>query len=161
MLMAAEKDNLSDNFWSHEDENPTFEKPDIEEDDINLAGQSSDTGNRIWDMLSRRTSQAGLLESHLTSFGKEVRFSNEEFAGGTIVFNIKYNYLEFQNNNPFYPFHDQLDYGLAKYFAKFKTTKSNIDKFLSKPLITPLTENLSYKNVNKWMKNFEEFHGIY
>ncbi len=75
---------------------------------------------------------------------REVRFSNQEFAAGTPVSNIKYNYPGFQNNNLFYPFHEQLDYGLAKYFAESETTKSNIDKFLSNPLMAPLTEKLSY-----------------
>ena len=58
--------------------------------------------------------------------------------------NIKYNHLRIQNNNFFYSFHDQLNYGLAKYFAQSETTKINVDKFLSEPLMVLLTEKLFY-----------------
>ena len=47
----------------------------------------------------------------------------------TLVSNIKYSYFGFRNNNLFYVFNNQLDYKLVKYFVKFKTTKSNIDKY--------------------------------
>ncbi len=95
-------------------------------------------------MLSGRTPQAGLLGSESSSFLREVRFSDQELAAGIPMFNIKYNYLGFQNDNPFYPFHDQLDYELAKYFAESKTTKSNVDKFLFDLLMALLTEKLFY-----------------
>ncbi len=107
-------------------------------------------------MLPGRTPQAGLLGSELSSSLREVRFSDQEFAAGTPVFNIKYNHLGFQNDNPFYPFHDQLDYGLAKYFAESETTKSNVDKFLSDPLMAPLTEKLSYQNADEWMEKLSK-----
>ena len=87
---------------------------------------------------------------------REVWFSDQEFATGTSVSNIKYNHPGFQNNNLFYPFHDQLNYELAKYFAESKTTKNNIDKFLSKPVMAPLTEKLFYQNADKWMKKLSE-----
>ncbi len=109
-----------------------------------MVGESSDTGSRTKDDLSRCTTKAGLLGSESSSSLKEVRFSDEEFVTGTPISNIKYNHLGFQNDNSFYLFDNQLDYGLAKYFVESKTTKSDVDKFLSKPLITPLTEKLSY-----------------
>ncbi len=112
-------------------------------------------------MLPRRTPQAGLLRSESSSLLREVRFSDQEFASGTPVSNIKYNHFEFQNDNPFYPFYDQLNYGLAKYFAEFKTTKSNIDKFLSDPLMALLTEKLSYQNADEWMEKLQKYHEVY
>ncbi len=107
-------------------------------------------------MIPGRTLQAGLLRSESSSSLREVMFSDQEFATGTLVFNIKYNHSGFQNDNPFYPFHDQLDYGLAKYFAESETTKSNVDKFLSDPLMALLTEKLSYRNVDEWMEKLLE-----
>ena len=109
-----------------------------------MRGESSDTGSHTKDGLLRHTPQAGLLESELSSSLREIRFSNQEFATGTPISNIKYNHPGFQNNNLFYPFHNQLNYGLAKYFAECKNIKSNINKFLSKPLMALLTEKLSY-----------------
>ncbi len=90
-------------------------------------------------MLPGRTPQAGLLGSESSLSLREVWFSDQEFTADTPVCNIKYNHPGFKNNKPFYPFHDQLDYRLAKYFAESETTKSNVDKFLSDPLIAPLT----------------------
>lgn len=62
---------------------------------------------------------------------------------------MKYHHLDFKNNNLFYPFNNQLDYIFANYFLEFKTTKDNIDKFLSNLLIVPLIKELSYENANK------------
>ena len=114
-----------------------------------MEGKSLVTKSCAKDGLSRRTPQAGLFESKLSSFLREIRFSDQEFAAGTPVSNIKYNHPGFQNNNPFYTFHDCLNYGLAKYFAKSETIKSNINKFLSKLLMALLTKKLSYQNANK------------
>ncbi len=147
--ILGEDDNTSGNLGSHEDEESTLEEQDIEGDHRNLVGESSDTRSRVRDGLSGRTPQAGLLESESSSSLREVRFSVHKFAAGTPVSNIKYNYRGFQNDNLFHPFHDQLDYGLAKYFAESETTKSNIDKFLSDLLMAPLTEKLSYQNADE------------
>ncbi len=121
-----------------------------------MVSESSDTRSRASDGLSRCTLQAGLFGSESSSSLREVRFNDQEFAADTSISNIKYNHPGFQNNNPFYPFHDQLDYRLAKYFAESKTTKSNIDKFLSKPLMAPLIEKLSYQNADKWIEKLSE-----
>ena len=152
----GEDENASKNVGPHEDEESILEEQDIEEDHRNLGGKSSDTRSCARDGLSGRTPQAGLLGSELSSSLREVRFSDQEFAAGTSVSNIKYNHPGFQNNNFFYPFYDQLDYRLAKYFAESETTKSNVDKFLSEVLMAPLTEKLSYQNANKQMKKLLE-----
>ncbi len=154
--IPREGDNASRNFGLHEDEESILEEQDIEGDHRNFVGKRLDTRSRVSNSLSGRTLQAGLLGSELSSSLKEVRFSDQEFAAGTPVSNIKYNYPRFQNDNPCYPFHDQLDYRLAKYFAESETTKSNVDKFLSEPLMAPLTEKLSYRNADKWIEKLLE-----
>lgn len=53
-----------------------------------------------------------------------------------------------QSSNLFYPFNDKLDFVLAHYFAESEITKFNNDKFLSNLLMKPITENLSYCNIN-------------
>ncbi len=121
-----------------------------------MIGESSDTESRAKEGLSGRTPQAGLLGSESSSSLREVRFSDQEFAASTPVSNIKYNHPGFQNDNLFHPFHDQLDYRLAKYFAESETIKSNVDKFLSDPLMAPLTEKLSYQNADEWMEKLSE-----
>ena len=119
--------NASENFGPHEDKESPLEEQDIEED------KSLDTENQARDSLSGYTLQAELLGSKLLSSLREVRFNDQEFVTNTSVSNIKYNLPRFENNNSFYPFHDQLNYRLAKYFAESETSKSNVDKFLSKP----------------------------
>lgn len=76
----------------------------------------------------------------------------KKFSAGTPVSDIKYNYMGFKNQDSFYLFSNQFDYALAHYFAELETTKSNINKFLSYPLIIPLTKKLSYKNVDEWIE---------
>ncbi len=150
MPMLAEDDDTSDHLMYHKkDKYPLGNKEkEIRENQRDLVGQSSDNES-LRDMLPRHTPQAGLLRSESSSFLREVKFCDQEFAAGTPVSNIKYDHPGFQNNNLFYPFHDQLDYGLAKYFAESETTKSNVDKFLSDLLIAPLTEKLSYQKADK------------
>ncbi len=147
--IPRENDNASGNFGPHEDEESTLKEQDIEEDHRNLVGKSSDTESYTSDDLSRHTPQAGLLGSESSSSLREVRFSDQKFAAGTPVSNIKYNHPGFQNDNPFLPFHNQLDYRLAKYFAESETTKSNVNKFLSELLMALVTEKLSYQNMDK------------
>lgn len=142
--MAGEDHNLSDNFGPHKDEQPALEGTDIEEHIIELVGKSLDTESHIKDILSGRTLQDGLLGSKLSSFLREIRFSDQEFAASISVSNIKYNHPRFLINNPFYLFHDQLDNTLAYKSAESMTTKGNVDKFLSESLMTPLIKRLSY-----------------
>ena len=117
-----------------------------------MVGKSLDTGSCTRDGLSGCTYQAGLLRSELSSFLREFRFCDQEFAAGTPISNIKYNYPRFPNNNPFIFFHDQLNYRLAKYFTESKTTKSNVNKFPSEPLIASLIEKLSCQNADEWIE---------
>ena len=94
---------------------------DIEGDHKNLGGKSSNIGSRTKNGLSEHTPQDVLFGSELSLFLREFRFGNQEFAAGTFVSNIKYNHSRFHNNNSFYLFYDQLNYGLAKYFAESKS----------------------------------------
>ncbi len=104
--IPGKDDNISENFGPHEDEESTLKEQDIEEDYRNLVDKSLDIGSCTKDSLSGRISQAGQFGSGLLPFLREVRFSHQEFAVGILVPNIKYNHSGFQNNNPFYPFHD-------------------------------------------------------
>ena len=152
-----EKDeNVSENVRPHKDEKLILKERDIQEDHRNLRDKSSDIESHTKSRLSRRTSQVWLLESELSSSWKNSRFRDQEFAIDIPVSNIKYNHPRFHNNNLFYSFYDHLNYRLAKYFAKFKTSKSNIDKFLSEPLIVLLIEKLSYWNVDQKTEKFSE-----
>ena len=45
----------------------------------------------------------------------------------------------------FYLFYNQLDYVLTNSFAKFKTTKSNVDRFLSDLFLTLFTNGCFIK----------------
>lgn len=96
------------------------------------------------------------LSSELSLFFRQVRFNEQKFPAGKFVSDIKYYCPGFENNNSFYLFNDQLDYLLADYFAESKTLKGNINKFLFNLLITSLIKNLSYQNINKWMKKLSE-----
>ena len=118
-----------------------------------MVSKSSDTGSHI---RVGHTSQDGLLGSELSSSLKEVKFSEQEFTACTPVSIMKYDDLGSQNDILFYPFYYQLDYALAHYFAESETTKSNVDKFLSNPLITLLTEKLFYQNANQCMQKLSE-----
>ena len=89
-----------------------------------MGGESSDTRSCAKDGLSRYSSQAELLRSELSSCLREVRFNKQEFSAGTPIPNIQYNYPKFQNNNLFYPFHDQLDYEHAKYLQNSRLLKA-------------------------------------
>lgn len=99
--------------------------------------------------LSERIPQNSLFASELSSFLKEISYSEQEFSANKPISNIKYHYPDFQNNNPFYLFNNQLDYVLNTYFIESKTIKGKIDQLLSNSLIILLTKNLSYQNVNK------------
>ncbi len=106
--------------------------------------------------MSGRTPQDGLLASELSSSLREVRFCEQGFPAGIPVSDIKYHHPGSQNDNPFHPFNDQLDYALATFFAESETTKDNVDRFLSDPLMAPLTEKLSYRNADKWMEKLSD-----
>ena len=75
-----------------------------------------------------------------------------EFLKGILVSNTRYEQPENRNTNLFHLFKDHLDCALAHYLVKLKTTKHNIDKFLSNLLIKPITKKLSYCNTDKWIE---------
>ncbi len=154
--MLVEDDDASDHFQHHEEEEYLLgnEGQEIRENQRD-SGQSLNNKS-LRDILPGRTPQAGLLGSESSSSLREVRFRDQEFAAGISISNIKYNHPGFQNNNLFYPFYDQLGYRRAKYFAESETTKSNRDKFLSDPLMAPLTEKLSYRNADEWIEKLLE-----
>jgi Plavaka transposase len=97
----------------------------------------------------------GLLSESSSTF-REVTFSESEFPAGIPVSDTQYEHPGSQNNNPFCPFNDQLDYALAHYFAESETTKRNIDRFLTNPLMKPITEKLSYRNADEWMEKLSD-----
>ena len=149
MAISGENDNISENFGPHEDKKSTLEEQDIKKDYTNLVGKSSDTRSRARDGLSGYTLQDRLFASKSSSSLKEVRFCELAFSASKHISDTKYHYLGFQNNYFFHLFNDQLDYVLVTHFAEFKTTKGNIDRFLCNLLMAPLTEKLSYRNVDK------------
>lgn len=61
-----------------------------------------------------------------------------------------------QNNNLFYLSNNQLDYTPANNFVESITTKGNINKFLSNPLIVSLTNKLLYRNTDKYIEKLSE-----
>ena len=142
--ILGEDENISNNDGLYENKKSILEEQDIEKNHKNLEGKSLNTRSRAKNGLSRRNPQARLFKNLLSSSLKEVRFNIEEFATGILVSNIKYNEFGFQNNNLFYLFHNQLNYGLAKYFAKSEIAKNILDKFLSELLMALLTEKLFY-----------------
>ncbi len=129
-----------------------MEEQDIKRDHRNLVGESLDTRSHATDGLSGRTPQDRLFVNESSSSLKEVRFSKQEFPAGIPISDIKYYHPDSQNNNPFHPFNNQLDYALTIYFAKSETIKANLDRFLSDPLMALLTEKLSYRNADKWIE---------
>ena len=141
MLILGEDDNALDNFGPYKNEESTPVAQNIKGDHRNLVGKSSDTGSCA---RAGRTLQDGLLGNESSSFLREVRFSEQEFSADIPVFNIKYDHPGSQNDNLFYPFHNQLDFALVHYFAESENTKGNVDKVLFNPLIALLTEKLSY-----------------
>ena len=142
-ILGKEK-NVSKNIELHRDEELTLEKRVIEKNYRNLRSKSLDNGSRAKNSLLGSTLQVRLHRSKSSSSLKEVTLGDQKLAVSIHVSNIKYNYPEFQNNALFYLFYNLLDYILTKYFAESKTTKNKVDKFLSKLLMAPLTEKLSY-----------------
>ena len=121
-----------------------------------LLDETNYTVRDATDSPTESTPRDRLLASKSLSSFREEWFTRNEFLAGTPISNIKYNYPGVKHQNSFHSFNDQLDYALAHYFAESKTTKGNINKFLSDPLMTPLTKKLSYKNTDEWMEKLSE-----
>ena len=138
----------------HDDSIDTLDR-DLE-DGSQLLDEINYTVRDATDLPTKRAPQDELLASKSLSLLKEKWFTGKEFPAGILVSDIKYNHPGLKHQNSFYPFNDQLDYALAHYFAESETTKSNVNKFLSDPLMTPLTKKLSYKNADEWIKKLSE-----
>ena len=80
---------------------------------------------------------------------REEWFSSLEFSVGILILDKKYKHPRSKSKKNFYSFNDQLDYGIAHYFAKLEMTKDNVNMFLIDPLIILFSEELSYKNADK------------
>ena len=93
MVMPREDDNTSEYYELHEDEKYILDKQDIEKDNKNLVGKSSDIRSRVRDSLSGCTPQNGLLTSELSLSLKEVKFGKQEFLASKPVSDIKYHHL--------------------------------------------------------------------
>ena len=76
-------------------------------------------------------------------------FGESEFLVGSPVLETRYVHLRSKSSNLFGLFYDQLDYTLTHYFTKLKSTKRNVDKFLSNPLMKPFIKKLLYPNANE------------
>lgn len=100
-------------------------------------------------MLIKKTSWKRLFTSEFLSALRKKWFNSYKFSTNTFILNIRYRYPRSKYKICFYFFNDQLNYVLAYYFAELKTTKNNINKFLTNLLIVFFTKNLSYKNADK------------
>lgn len=109
------------------------------------------TLNGILETPTENTSWKELFASWLLALGEEW-FGSHEFPTGIVISDKKYKYLGFKYKSCFYVFNDQLDYNLAHYCTISRTTKGNMNMFLTDLLITSLTKKLSYKNADEWMK---------
>ena len=107
------------------------------------------TANGTFETPTKDTPQKELLASESLFALREEWFSIHEFSADILISDKKYKYLRSKYKNSFYLFNDQLDYGIAHYFADSETTKGNMNKFLTDPLIALLTKKLSYKNADK------------
>lgn len=113
-----------------------------------MLGENSNNKS-IKNILLGYTLQDRLFASKLSLFLKKIVFREQKFLASILIFDIKYNYLGSQNNNTFYWFNNQLNYTLTHYFREFKTTKDNLDRFLSNQLMAQIKKKLSYQNVDK------------
>lgn len=147
--MSGKYINTSDNYGPHLDEILILEEWNIERDHRNLVDKSLDIESCARDSLLECIPQDEFLASELSSLLREIWFNEQEFPINKLISDIKYNYLGFQNNNPFYPFNDQRDYILINYFAMSKTIKGNVNRFLSDPLMVSIIKKLFYQNIDK------------
>ncbi len=157
---------LEHNTTNHPDLPSDYFEEDIspetsnnDEEEIRLADTmgNDDENSRPADIDEQRpttpnwTPRNGRLSESSRNF-REVTFSKSKFPVGTPVSDTRYVHPGSRSNNPFHLFNDQLDYALAHYFAESETTKRNIDKFLSNPLMKPIIKKLSYRNEDEWME---------
>ncbi len=101
-----EEDTLSGNW---EDEGDLFRKT-----------VSNVTANSTPETPTEKTPRKELFASKSLSALKKEWFSSHEFPAGTPISDKKYKHPGSKHKNSFYPFNDQLDYGLAHYFRSRK-----------------------------------------
>ena len=92
--MLAKNDYTSDYFIYHNEERYLLsnKRQNVKEDQRDLVDKSSDNKS-VRNMLPRHTPQDRLLASELSFSLKKIWFSKQEFLTGTLISNIKYNYL--------------------------------------------------------------------
>ena len=71
-----------------------------------MESESFDSRSHARNALTRHIFQDKLFRCESSLSLKMMRFSDLEFAADILILNIKYNHFEFQNNNPFYLFHN-------------------------------------------------------
>ncbi len=109
------------------------------------------TANGNPETPSEDISRKELFASEFSLALMEKWFSSHEFLAGIPKSDKIYKHPGSKYKNSFYPFNDQLNYGLAHYFVKSKTTKGNVNKFTTDALMALFTEKLSYKNADEWI----------
>ena len=121
------------------------------EDESDLLGETVTTANRNGTpiTLTENTPLKRLFASKSLPALREKWFSSNKFPANTSISDKKYKHPRSKHKSSFYLFNNQLDYGLAHYFPKPETTKGNMNKFITNPLMAPLIKKLSYKNSEK------------
>ncbi len=114
------------------------------------------TANDTFETPTEDMPRMGLFASEFLLALRKKWLSSHEFPVGISISDKKYKHPESKHKNSFYPFNDQLDYGLAHYFTESETTKGNMNRFLTDPWMACFTKKLSYKSANEWMKKLSE-----
>ena len=95
--------------------NDEVDKSDMNlEDGSQLLDETNYTVKDITDLPTEKISWDWLLARKSLPSLREKWFTENKFPAGTLVSDIKYNYLRLKYHNNFYPFNDQLDYALAQ-----------------------------------------------
>lgn len=105
MSIPRKHNNVSDNYELYMDKKCILEKQMIDRDHKNLIDKRSDAESYARDSLLGHMPQDRLFASDLLSFRK-VWFSEKEFYISKPVLDIKYYYLDSENNNLFQLFND-------------------------------------------------------
>lgn len=90
--MLEEDNDTSENFRPYKDKKSILEEQNIEKDHKDLKGKILNTKNHVRNVLLRRTLHNKLFASELSSFLKEVKFSEQKFPISKPVSNIKYHH---------------------------------------------------------------------
>lgn len=132
-----------------------------DEDDLLDKTDNTTTANGTFNMSTKDTSWKRLLMSEFLSALREKWFSSHEFPTSIWISNIKYRHSGWKHKSSFYSFNDQLDHTLTHYFPESKTTKDNVNKFWTDPLMAPFTKKLFYKILINGWKSYWKYLGIF